>query len=244
MPSPALDWPCGQPTCTGQCQLCGIKLRTGPLPRNPQLFRRPPGSGTLDRKGYVIIKTGAACYKFHRLIYVIRTGLPIPPGHDIHHRDGVVTHNCPANLELISHADHTWLTHHETSFVTFCEHCQRPIRNRSARNGPGLRLRFCSKSCALRARHASPRFIAPNPLGFYPYDPADFAPQAPPESGLSAPPSRTAIPPHPACLRRAFPRLVQCAWDFATPAASPAPCQPRPLTRRPELPATCPHAEL
>ena len=55
LPSPALAWPCGQPTCTGQCQLCGISLRTGPAPAPPSRRYRPRNSGSIAVLGYVIL---------------------------------------------------------------------------------------------------------------------------------------------------------------------------------------------
>jgi len=57
-------------------------------------------------KGYLRCwQMGKECL-FHRVIYAAHFG-PIPPGHDIHHKNGVKHDNRLENLECLPHSEHS-----------------------------------------------------------------------------------------------------------------------------------------
>lgn len=70
----------------------------------------------IDSQGYIRVKVGrdhpAADTKgwayAHRLAWYDRHGV-LPPGHDLHHRDGDKQNNAYANLSLLSHDRHARL---------------------------------------------------------------------------------------------------------------------------------------
>ena len=104
-----------------------------------------------------------------------------------------------------------------------CPHCRRPLLSGNSGNGPGRRKQFYSKSCASSSRWGRQPVITPNPLGFFPFDPAEFSTLSLPESEPPALPSCEAIPQLQPSPRRGFPRPVQYVWDFTTLAAYPEP---------------------
>lgn len=62
---------------------------------------------TMRTIGYYGATTGARSF-LHRDVWEHHHGL-IPPGYDIHHRDGDKTNNALENLELLTKADHARL---------------------------------------------------------------------------------------------------------------------------------------
>lgn len=57
----------------------------------------------VNRDGYIRIKArGSNRDKYaHRVVIEKLLGEPIPPGMQVHHMDGVRSHNCPHNLILM-----------------------------------------------------------------------------------------------------------------------------------------------
>lgn len=92
--------------------------------------------------------------RLHREVWAHHHG-PIPPGHDVHHRDEDRGNNEICNLELLSHAQHK--RHHykpipqpdwsqRPTHVVPCADCGRPLE----RKRPGALAR-CSKCHSRRA---------------------------------------------------------------------------------------------
>ena len=167
LPSQALRWPCGQPTCTGQCQLCGVNLRTGHFllpqqPRNPQRSYVSP-----NPEGYLRLTYHGIRDAIHRVVYEIASDLPIPPGYDIHHRDGNVTHNCPSNLQALPHHVHAFISLQSLPLLSYCKFCQMPFRTRATGHDDLCKNHlktFCSKHCYARSRYG---WNPPPPISAY-----------------------------------------------------------------------------
>ena len=155
LPSPALAWPCGQPTCTGKCQLCGISLRQGPSPLLPHQLRRRHRAGSPNADGYIRVSTPSGRFYFHRLVYEVATGCPIPPRWHVHHVDGNVSHNCPINLQALPSAVHAFISAQKATLLSRCAFCGRPFRTRDLPARAGVQL-YCSVPCARRHHHAWP----------------------------------------------------------------------------------------
>lgn len=85
-------------------------------PQRAQLGSANPnwkGGRTIDPRGYVLIKRpghpGADVRGYvyeHRLVAETMLGRPILPSEHVHHRDENKTNNDPANLEVLSSAEH------------------------------------------------------------------------------------------------------------------------------------------
>lgn len=70
------------------------------------VVRRPSGSGYRRPDGYVVIELGDGVPVLeHRVIWERAHG-PIPPGYQVHHRNGHRADNRLENLELIEIAEH------------------------------------------------------------------------------------------------------------------------------------------
>jgi hypothetical protein len=149
LPSEALSWPCGQPTCTGQCAIFKTALKTGPPPLPPGRKRRPRHSGNIRRNGYAVLRVKGRLRYVHRIVMELVLGEPLQRDQVVHHRDGNKLHNCPPNLELLGRAHHAWQHHHTFPLVGYCEECGRPfIRQR----WDGKPARFCCQRCWLKTR--------------------------------------------------------------------------------------------
>lgn len=143
-PSAQCSWPCGQPTCTGQCALCKISLKTGPAPRPPSLRKRHKFCGNLSAQGYVRLGFGSRHWQFHRLVMELFRGEPVPAGHCVHHKDGNKLHNCPCNLEVLTRGCHTWHHKHTQPLIAYCKLCSAPFRAVRDHGKPRL---FCGRAC-------------------------------------------------------------------------------------------------
>ena len=103
-------------------------LSTSPVPipagRTP---RRARGSGTLDVQGYVIVKMCGRRYRLHRLVASAFLPGGIPPGCDVHHKNGHRRDNRPENLAFLIRPAHT--RHHfgAAAGVFLCAACGRPV---------------------------------------------------------------------------------------------------------------------
>jgi hypothetical protein len=77
---------------------------------------------------------------------------PIPPGHEIHHRDNDDINNDPSNLQLMSYAEHrAWHIANSPHKTIVCEQCGCDIDQ----PWPYYRQRFCSNACKSKHRRAS-----------------------------------------------------------------------------------------
>ena len=180
LPSQALPWPCGPLTCTGQCQLCGINLKSGALVQPRKAHRHRPDFATSLSHGYVRLPNAFDRTHMHRAVWELANNRAVPPRHDIHHIDGVKTHNCPHNLQALPHSLHAQTERHIIPLVSFCLHCGKPFRTKNNLTyGPQV---FCSNACQNRSRYAhSPPpvslplhwFALPTPAAtFNPHPPA------------------------------------------------------------------------
>jgi len=170
LPSQALDWPCGLPTCTGQCVLCRISLPRGPLPIPPSRDKRLLAGGYIRPDGYACLKVSGMGDLVHRLVYELAYDRPIPCGFSVHHRDGNKLNNCPPNLALVSCAAHSLMHAQRLPALSYCPFCSLPFIPWTASTARA-RQRFCSHSCHARYRHGYPHIFPENPTGFTPYDP-------------------------------------------------------------------------
>ena len=138
--------------CTGRCGLFKISLRTGPPPRLPHQKRRPNRAGSVSPQGYVRVMFRGSTYGFQRTVWELLTDEPLPPGHDVHHRDGNKLNNCPYNLQLVPHSTHCWHHARTLPLLSYCEHCSRAFLSSRAHRKAGCRKprRFCSSACAIK----------------------------------------------------------------------------------------------
>ena len=165
LPSQALAWPCGPLTCTGQCQLCGINLKSAaqPFPRRPRRLR--PGFADTHNEGYVRLPDAFGRTLFHRAVWELANNMAVPPHHDIHHIDGVKTHNCPANLQALPCSTHAFLSNQKHPLASFCRQCGVPFRSVWASTAAGVKT-FCSPRCAAQYRNHCPPLHFASPESF------------------------------------------------------------------------------
>ena len=153
LPSQALPWPCGPLTCTGQCQLCGINLKSA-AQAHPRKYRQlRPGFANTNGGGYVRLHMTFDRISMHRAVWELANNMAVPPHHDIHHIDGVKTHNCPHNLQALPHSLHAHTERLIIPLVSFCLHCGKPFRTRKHLKSAPPQA-FCSNTCRARSRYA------------------------------------------------------------------------------------------
>ena len=62
--------------------------------------KRPKGTGTIDRYGYIRHQIGKKHIREHQLVMEKHLGRKLLPGENVHHKNGVKTDNRIENLEL------------------------------------------------------------------------------------------------------------------------------------------------
>lgn len=62
--------------------------------------------GTITPKGYRRVKVNGRSILEHVLVWEEAEGRKVPPGHDIHHRDGDKLNNDRSNLQLVTKLEH------------------------------------------------------------------------------------------------------------------------------------------
>lgn len=115
---------------------------------NGEEYRRPPSSNYYRRAG------GGKHVALHRAVWIHHHG-PIPPGYDIHHRDGDTDNNDVSNLECLTDAEHA--RRHIKCLppeLRRCGVCGAGFACSRVRGGgySDPRKRFCSIRCANAAR--------------------------------------------------------------------------------------------
>lgn len=133
--------------CRGWCKRHYSRWhRTGSPTRPPRSQRR------VRKDGYVFIyRPGhplayeSGWVREHRLV-VFEAGIPVPPGTNVHHINGIKSDNRLENLEVLSVAEHARL--HKVKEPVPCEFCGALFK--AARSGKRGQQRFCSKRCSLR----------------------------------------------------------------------------------------------
>ena len=63
-------------------------------------------AGSITAAGYRRLKIGPRQVFEHVLVWERHHGRPVPPGHDIHHRDGDKLNNDISNLQLVTKLEH------------------------------------------------------------------------------------------------------------------------------------------
>jgi hypothetical protein len=124
-------------------------LRTGPPPVAPGRSRRSSGEGCVDSEGYARIQVRGRGRRVHRLVMEVVLGRALAEEEDVHHRDGNRLHNCPPNLQVMTHDHHTWHHLHVLPLVGYCEQCGEPYLQKVKWGKP---RRFCSFGCYLGFR--------------------------------------------------------------------------------------------
>ena len=112
-------------------------------------------SASPNADGYIRVSTPSGRFYFHRLVYEVATGCPIPPRWHVHHVDGNVSHNCPINLQALPSAVHSFISAQKATLLSRCAFCGRPFRTRDLPARAGVQL-YCSVPCARRHHHAWP----------------------------------------------------------------------------------------
>lgn len=90
----------------GRGQTCSYTCR-GLSRRGLPSAKRGRGRG----KSYTYVMTPTGLRPEHHVIWEATHGRPIPPGHEVHHRNESFRDNSPDNLELLTKAAHRRLHH-------------------------------------------------------------------------------------------------------------------------------------
>lgn len=89
---------------------------------------------------------GRYCYE-HHLVWEKETGLPVPDGCIIHHKDHNKHNNVISNLQMMSIKEHSSLHKRPRKNVELlCPYCKKPFV-REARLIKNKNLNFCSRQC-------------------------------------------------------------------------------------------------
>jgi hypothetical protein len=146
--------PSGPLTFTALCALWKIDLCQGPPKPPPGRRRRPRLSGSISTRGYALIGIAGKLHRVHRMVMEAVLGRHLRPGEDVHHVDGNPLHNRPANLRVLSHAEHRRISGRQLPLFGLCQYCGARFLMRyhyyRRRHGPGVvAQRFCSRSCRM-----------------------------------------------------------------------------------------------
>ena len=123
-------------------------------------------SASPNADGYIRVSTPSGRFYFHRLVYEVATGCPIPPRWHVHHVDGNVSHNCPINLQALPSAVHAFISAQKATLLSRCAFCGRPFRTVDLPARAGVQV-CCSHLCAARHRAAWPALAAPDDLDIF-----------------------------------------------------------------------------
>ena len=105
--------------------------------------------------GYIRVGINGRDHYLHRLVMAELIGRPLLPSEQVHHLDGNRANNSPANLRLLSSAEHQrWHFLKHPAFMV-CAHCGRTFFNHW--RTPPRPDRCCSISCAMFRRWARQR---------------------------------------------------------------------------------------
>lgn len=110
--------------------------------------RKPLGK-RIHSSGYVILSGGRHGKYEHRVVVEQELGRPLLPNEDVHHKNENKQDNFPANLEILSKANHTKLHHPKQLVKTTCGYCRRnlevhPYKLKYSKSG----LVFCNNVCS------------------------------------------------------------------------------------------------
>lgn len=90
---------------------------------------------------------GRYCYE-HHLVWEKETGLPVPDGCIIHHKDRNKHNNVISNLQMMSIKEHGLLHKRPKKKARLLCPCCKKIFVREARNVKKKNLNFCSRQCS------------------------------------------------------------------------------------------------
>jgi hypothetical protein len=85
-----------------------------------ELKRRRKGTGSLTRRGYVVIGAGGGINLEHRIVAERALGHALPAGAVVHHIDGNPSNNLPSNLVICPNQAYHKLLHQRQDAINSC----------------------------------------------------------------------------------------------------------------------------
>jgi len=139
------DWGVSRQTVFERFTRAGLSLR--PRARPKPYIKHGGRRFTVSKGGYLRATAGDRAF-LHRVVWEEHHG-PIPPGHEVRHRDGDLTNNDPENLQLVDlRARMRAQNPRRAVEVRACLACGAPIHRHDHEGPSAYRKRmFCGCAC-------------------------------------------------------------------------------------------------